>query len=1159
MLYKSSFLLPLLTVTILLGSMAQAAGIKAKLIGQSKVIQSKSSEGLSHTHYGFQSGSPWPKFHNNALNTGVSQYGGCDGELRFWKPTLFPLQSSPVLGNDGSIFFTAEDGNLYSLAANGQLNWTFPTGNSNAGAPAVAQDGTVYFGGYDTYLYAINPNGTLKWKFKTGGEILSSPTIGTDGTVYVGSNDGAEYALTSAGDQKWKFPTSQPIVSSALLTANGQVVFGGMTGAVYGLDLNGVMQWSYTTGYGVKSSPTADAQGNIYFGSYDWNFYCLRPDGTLKWFHKMPNYVLSSPAIDANGNVYFGCSDCSFYCLDSSGNIKWSFPTGGVIDDAPAIAADGTIYFGSYDWNVYALNPDGTLQWTYGTFGEITSSPAIGIDGAVYIGSRDGNMYALGRETSKVPVTQFIVPPTIQGGNSAIGVVTLAYAPSWDGDIINLTSNNPALTLPPFVKVPTGATSVQFPISTTPVNSNTKVTLTATSGSKTVTATTVVLYQSVTGLSLSPSSIGGNGQSTATVTIGRVAPAAGYKVNLSSAVPSLVTMPASITIPAGATTATFAIASKQVNQTYTFSIYASDGSSTATASLTVQGDVISGLVLNPASIGGNSSTTGTVSLTSPAPPGGWVVHLSAGIPSLVTVPATVVVPAGASSVDFTVSTKPVSTTYTSGIYAADGITSLTVLLNITSDQISSLALRPTSIAAGASSTATVTLVNPAPPGGWHINVSVGVPSLLTAPSTVTVPAGATTASFVVTSKQISFSASSGVYVTDGVSSKSQILTVTTDSVSSVSMSPNIIGGSGTSTGTVTLASPAPAGGWTVHLSVAVPGAASVPATIVVPEGAITGTFILTGHQANTTYTFNVNASDPGSVASTPITITGDVLTGISVNPSTIGGNGVTTGTVTIANPAPAGGWTVFLSAGVPGAVSMPTSVVVPTGATSVDFQIFGQESAISYTTAIIGNDLITSRSTLLTVVADSIAGVSISPTSIGAGQSATGTVTLTTPAPSGGWVVNLKSGVPSVVQTPAYITVPAGAISTTFVVNSVQTTASLSVGIYASDPGSQQSTTINVVGNSIRGLSLTPSSVVGGTSSQGTITLAAPAPTGGWAVQVTVGVPGVVGVPATVIVPAGASSVDFTLTTKHVSNSVTSGVYITDGATGNSASLTITP
>ena len=77
---------------------------------------------------------------------------------------------------------------------------------------------------------------------------------------------------------------------------------------------------------------------------------------------------------------------------------------------------------------------------------------------------------------------------------------------------------------------------------------------------------------------------------------------------------------------------------------------------------------ISSLTLDPTSVVGGplGSSTGTVTLSATAPSGGVVVFLSSSKPSVASVPASVFIPAGATSATFTLNTSVViiSTTVT---------------------------------------------------------------------------------------------------------------------------------------------------------------------------------------------------------------------------------------------------------------------------------------------------------------------------------------------------------------------------------------------------------------------------------------------------------------------------------------------------------------
>jgi hypothetical protein len=69
---------------------------------------------------------------------------------------------------------------------------------------------------------------------------------------------------------------------------------------------------------------------------------------------------------------------------------------------------------------------------------------------------------------------------------------------------------------------------------------------------------------------------------------------------------------------------------------------------------------VSSVSVNPSGVTGGSPSTGTVTLTTPAPDGGITVALFSSNTAVATVPATVTVPAGATSVEFTVTSSSVN-------------------------------------------------------------------------------------------------------------------------------------------------------------------------------------------------------------------------------------------------------------------------------------------------------------------------------------------------------------------------------------------------------------------------------------------------------------------------------------------------------------------
>jgi hypothetical protein len=163
-------------------------------------------------------------------------------------------------------------------------------------------------------------------------------------------------------------------------------------------------------------------------------------------------------------------------------------------------------------------------------------------------------------------------------------------------------------------------------------------------------------------------------------------------------------------------------------------------------------------------------------------------------------------------------------------------------------------------------------------------------------------------------------------------------------------------------------------------------------------------------------------------------------------------------------------------------------------------------------------------------------------------------------APAGGAVVTLTSDTAGV-SVPASVTVAAGTkVSPTFTITTSAVTVSTPVTISATFNGVTQTTTLTVVPVQLSGISLYPTSVVGGSSITGmnTITLNGPAGSGGITVALSSNDPSS-SVPASVTVVAGSSSVGFIITTKTVTVNAAVTISASYGGVTKTATLTVLP
>jgi RHS repeat-associated protein len=282
-------------------------------------------------------------------------------------------------------------------------------------------------------------------------------------------------------------------------------------------------------------------------------------------------------------------------------------------------------------------------------------------------------------------------------------------------------------------------------------------------------------------------------------------------------------------------------------------------------------------------------------------------------------------------------------------------------------------------------------------------------------------------------------------------------------VSIIAVSPTTLTAGSNSTATVTLSGSAPAGGATITLGVSNPGVVHLPASVTIPAGNTTGTFTITTSEPAANYTAVIHATFFDGTKSTALTVTTPpAVTSVTVNPSTPLGGASATGTVTLDNPATGSGSVVTLSSSDAHAV-VPASVTVPTGTTSATFAIT-TTSPDADTSVTISATLRQTRTTIITVRATPVElqSLSITPANmVGGAQQATGTLTLSANAPTGGATVALSSSDTSVATVPATVVVPAGTNSASFTITTVTVTSNTPVTISGSY-GTTQSAGVTV-------------------------------------------------------------------------------------------------
>lgn len=467
------------------------------------------------------------------------------------------------------------------------------------------------------------------------------------------------------------------------------------------------------------------------------------------------------------------------------------------------------------------------------------------------------------------PFSLGISPTSVVGGSggTVTGTVKLVAPAPAGGAVISLSSNNPAASVPGSVTVPEGANSATFTISTNQVSSQTVTEISATFDGGTNTASLVV-EPAIASVSFEGSPVGGN-PAVGDVVLGLVAPSGGVVVSLTSSNPSVVSVPASTTVPAGSIFQQFPITTSPVTAPTTVQITATTNGFTKTTSVTIQPPTPQQLSVSPTTATGGASSTGTVRLTGPAPAGGAAIALSSSDPSA-TVPASVTIPAGSTSASFTITTNPGSSTTNVTISASYNGVSLNASLTVQPLILSQLEVFQPTIGGGGSVLWGVCM-NVQVPSATTVSFSTSAPSIASVPGgSVTIPQGSACANFNINTSAVSANTNVTISASFNGVTRTGTLTVQPIVLQFVFSNGDMTGGT-SQAGTIIFNGP-PANPAVVSLSSSNPSLVSVPATVTMPPGQNAQNFTMTASPVTAPTSVTITASYNGVTVSVTFTV-----------------------------------------------------------------------------------------------------------------------------------------------------------------------------------------------------------------------------------------------------------------------------------------------
>ncbi len=516
--------------------------------------------------------------------------------------------------------------------------------------------------------------------------------------IYNGPGDGNDYARSIAIDGQGNLIVGGSVFDGAVHRAAAMKIE----------PVNGDRLWTYTGARiptpsldGTRSDPRAVVDGasntiltaEILRGGnrLDFGIYKVSPSGVGEWFtwYGSPYHNESVQGFAWGQNNSFYVAGTQTYGLPAQGGADILLqkyqqaaltvsPTT-VVGGAGAMVTLNLAEPARADGYELPISDDATfitpstntlvVPGGQSAAGFIVQTTPVATHSAGNISVQFGNTTFTTRLSVAAPTPSIITvtPSSIIGGsNGAVSVTLTGPAPS-GGVVVALGRSNPIANVPSTLFIPANQTSGTMLFSTGGVTVDTPVTVSASLNNVVKTTPITILRAKLVAVNTVGSAMVGGTTIQGTVYLDGQAAGAGAVVNLSDD-SAFVTMPASVTITAGYKTATYTATTSPVtsNQTVTISAVLNGITKTTTFTLSLP---IHNILITPDVIVRNSSSSGLVMLSHPAPAGGATITLFTGAPALVGVPSSVFIPAGGTSRSFTITTGNVANPTLVGVFA----------------------------------------------------------------------------------------------------------------------------------------------------------------------------------------------------------------------------------------------------------------------------------------------------------------------------------------------------------------------------------------------------------------------------------------------------------------------------------------------------------
>ncbi len=272
--------------------------------------------------------------------------------------------SAPALDDEGNTYITTSR-RLVKVDSMGSVVWSWPNHNSLSisHSPVIGQDGKIYFGCYSDSLYAVTPAGSLDWAVDLGHDVNSAPAVGLDGRIYIATTRGSPpwrlWAFEPNGDTAWTAELAGSADFASPAVGPDSVVYIGAERFLYAFKPDGSLLWRDSLAARIQTCPAIGNDSTLYVVAGS-RLYNVSADSGTRWRVTIGSSGYSSPAVDGVGNVYVGSDNNALFVVDEAGTVLLEYTLPDHAWSSPAISAHGQVIVGCMNGTLYAFQGEGS-------------------------------------------------------------------------------------------------------------------------------------------------------------------------------------------------------------------------------------------------------------------------------------------------------------------------------------------------------------------------------------------------------------------------------------------------------------------------------------------------------------------------------------------------------------------------------------------------------------------------------------------------------------------------------------------------------------------------------------------------------------------------------------------------------------------------------